>query len=141
MNSTSFPLTLETFKMISPLNMKNINNGMEPYAIANMYFGPSCPCSVGYAPSSWITGTAGWIYRALTEMMFGVKANYDCILLEPKLPSSINKIEINREFQGVMYDITIEKTGSDSLIIDGEKKNGNKIYPNGKSEIHVYFSY
>ena len=132
---------LETFKMISPLNMKNINNGMEPYAIANMYFGPSCPCSVGYAPSSWITGTAGWIYRALTEMMFGVKANYDCILLEPKLPSSINKIEINREFQGVMYDITIEKTGSDSLIIDGEKKNGNKIYPNGKSEIHVYFSY
>lgn len=132
----------ETFKMISPLNPKNVNNGMEVYAIANMYFGPSCPTDAGYAPSSWITGTAGWIYRAFTEMMFGVKANYDSILLEPKLPSSMNKIKIRRVYQGNIYNITIEKTGNNKLIVDDVVTNGNVINPpKTNKEVSVYYSY
>ena len=134
-------LAYETFKMISPLNPNNINNGMEVYAIANMYFGPSCPTDAGYAPSSWITGTAGWIYRAFTEMMFGIKANYDSLLLEPKLPSSMNKIEVKRVYQGTTYNITIEKTGTEKLIVDNICMNGNKVYPNDNKNVSVYYSY
>ena len=132
----------ETFKMISPLNPKNVNNGMEVYAIANMYFGPSCPTDAGYAPSSWITGTAGWIYRAFTEMMFGVKANYDSIILEPKLPSSMNKVKIRRVYQGNIYNITIEKTGNNKLIVDDVVISGNVINPpKTNKEVSVYYSY
>lgn len=132
---------LETFNKISPLNPKNKDNGMEPFAIANMYFGPSCPCNVGYAPSSWITGTAGWIYRCFSEMMFGIKADYDGLLLEPKLPSSMNKIKVSRYFQGTMYHITIEKTGSEKLVVDEILTSGNKVYSNNKNECFVYYSY
>lgn len=54
----------ETLKKISYDNPKNPNNGMEPYAISNMYIGPENPYLQGYAPMSWVTGTAGWLYRA-----------------------------------------------------------------------------
>ena len=73
--------------------------------------------------------------------MFFIKSIYDSLLLEPKLPSSIHKVEVKRVYQGTTYNITIEKTGTEKLIINNMLVNGNKVYPNGSKNVVVYYSY
>mgnify|MGYP002520579704 FL=1 len=128
----------ESLLSILPTNPKNKNNGMEPYAIGNMYFGPQTPVRAGYAPGSWITGTAGWIYRIVSEMMLGVKPDYDGLIIEPCLPNDIQHASVKRVFRGVEFDITLEHTGKYSLTVDSQKIDGNKVKLNGNKTISVY---
>lgn len=125
----------ESLKMILPTNPKNKNNGMEPFAIANMYFGPQTPVRAGFAPSSWITGTAGWIYRIISEMMLGIKPDYDGLIIEPCLPSSVEKATIHRVFRDTEFEITLRHTGKYSLFVDGNKIEGNRVSLNGNKKI------
>lgn len=128
----------ESLMSILPTNPKNKNNGMEPYAIANMYFGPETPVRAGYAPSSWITGTAGWIYRIVSEMMLGIKPDYDGLIIAPCLPDDIKHASVKRVFRNVEFDITLERTGKYSLSVDGQKVDGKKVRLNGNKTISVY---
>lgn len=128
----------ESLKMILPTNPKNKNNGMEVFALANMYFGPEAAVRVGYSPSSWITGTAGWIYRIISEMMLGIKPDYDGLIIAPCLPDDIKHASVKRVFRNVEFDITLERTGKYSLIVDGQKVDGKKVKLNGNKTINVY---
>lgn len=123
-------LAYESCKLILPINEKNKNNGMEPYAIGNMYFGPSCPSRSGYSPSCWITGTAGWIYRDITEMMMGIRPDYDGLIIDPCLPSNFDKVSIKRIYQGQLFDIEIVRNGHRKLVVDGFEVSGNKVFVN-----------
>ena len=73
----------ETLKMARYNNPANPNSGTEPYAISNMYFGPYAYARKGFAPCSWVTGSAGWLYRAVTEYILGVQADFDGLKLCP----------------------------------------------------------
>ncbi len=55
----SFMLNPQTCAIL-PDNPALADSGVEPYAVTNMYIGPDNPCDAGFAPCSWITGTAGW---------------------------------------------------------------------------------
>lgn len=127
----------ESLQMILPTNSKNKNNGMEPYAIANMYFGPQTPVRAGYAPASWITGTAGWLYRIVSEMMLGIKPDYDGLVVAPCLPVGINQAKVVRVFRNTEFDITLQHTGEYALYLDGQKIEGNKVKLNGNKKIQV----
>ncbi len=127
----------ESLQMILPINPKNKKNGMEPYAIANMYFGPETPVKAGYAPSSWITGTAGWLYRIVSEMMLGIKPDYDGLIVEPCLPTGIDHAVIRRTFRDTEFVITLQHTGKYELFVDGCAVVGNKVALNGSKQIKV----
>lgn len=122
------------FKLISPLNPKNKNNGMEEYAISNMYIGDECPYKdiVGYAPMSWITGTAGWLYRNLTEGILGISADFEGLRVTPRLPDEWNRVDITRRFRGAKYEITILR-GVGQSTMDGKPFSGNLLGYNGKN--------
>lgn len=111
----------KTFKMISYDNPDNPNNGMEPYAVSNMYMGPENPYIAGYAPMSWITGTAGWLYRCVTEFMCGIKPTVDGLKVEPCLPSSWDGVTLKRIFRSESYEIRFEKASVNELICDGAR--------------------
>ena len=128
-----------SLEMILPTNLKNKNNGMEPYAIANMYFGPQALVRKGYAPSSWITGTAGWIYRIVSEMMLGIKPDYDGLIIEPCLPDSIENALVKRVFQGCEFEITLKHTGKKALYVNDILQEGNKVYLNGEKVIKIVY--
>lgn len=129
----------ETLKMISPIY--NQNSGMEPYAYGNMYLGPECISRVGFSPMPWITGTAGWIYKNVQELLLGIIPDYDGIIINPKLPSHWNKVKIKRIYQNIIFDICIEKTGKERLIVDNEIINGNKIRAINKKYVKVLYEY
>ena len=56
-------IAYQTWRKIAYDNPENPDNGMEPYVVSNMYIGPDNEYLAGFAPMSWVTGTAGWLYR------------------------------------------------------------------------------
>ena len=77
---------------------------MEPYAIANMYIGPGCPFLEGFAPLCWVTGTAGWIYRNLSEGIFGIVPTYEGLQIRPTRVLQ-EEVVIQRTFRKQIYEI------------------------------------
>ena len=132
----------KTFKMISYDNPKNANNGVEPYAFSNMYVGPENPYFKGYAPMAWVTGTAGWLYRALTEFICGIRPVKDGLLVSPCFPTHWNTTKIKRLFRGGRYEINFVRSNENRIIFDEQELNGNvlPIGKNGKThKVTVYF--
>lgn len=117
----------ESLKLISCDNPENPNNGVEPYAVSNMYIGPENPYNAGFAPMYWITGTAGWIYRAVTEYICGIKATPNGLKVLPCLPSKWDNIQLSRRFRGGLYHIEIKRGNEKGIIVNGEKIEGSVL--------------
>ena len=117
----------QTLKMISYDNPANENSGMEAYAFSNMFLGPECTCRTGYAPSAWITGTAGWIYNDITELMLGIKPNFDSLIIDPCLPSHWNEVEISKIYQSTKYKIKLIRSDENKILFDNRQIDGNII--------------
>lgn len=111
----------ETFKLISCDNPNNLDSGVEPYAVSNMYIGPENEYSAGYAPMSWITGTAGWLYRSVTEFICGVKPTMNGLKIQPCMPASWDGVCVTRKYRGETYNIRYEKAEENALICDGKE--------------------
>jgi cellobiose phosphorylase len=126
-------LAFETLKLISFDNPANIDSGVEPYVVSNMYLGPQDPNRPGYAPYSWITGTAGWIYRDVTESIMGVKGQYTGLEISPCMPTIWDEAFVSRVYRDATYNITFKRTGEYKLTVDGEVVEGNiaPIFPAG----------
>lgn len=116
-----------TFKKISYDNPDNPDNGTEPYAVSNMYIGPENPYLAGYAPASWITGTAGWLYRCLTEYICGVRPEFDGLRVNPCLPHDWNNIKIKRIFRDNEYEIEVIRSDKNQVIINGNVLDSNLL--------------
>ena len=128
----------KSLKLISCDNPDNLDSGVEPYAVTNMYIGPENMANAGYAPMSWITGTAGWLYRCMSEFICGVKPTINGLKVEPCFPDCWNEIKATRKFRGEVYNILYKRTGESKLICDGEEV---EILPvNGKNE-HTVICY
>lgn len=127
----------KTLKMIFYDNPKNRNSGVEPYALSNMYFGPENIYKKGKAPLSWITGSAGWIYRNITEYILGIKPDFNGLKIEPCLPKNWNNIKIIRKYREVLYDITIKRTVKKSYLKVNENIIDGNIIPFQKNEKNI----
>ncbi len=98
--------------------------GVEPYAVTNMFIGPSNPYLRGHAPMSWITGSAGWMYRSMSEGLLGVQAEFDGLRIRPQLPTEWKQATMERLYRGVRYRIECVRTGKYALFVNGEKVEG-----------------
>lgn len=116
-----------TLKAVRYDNPKNDDSGVEPYAISNMYFGPNAFARKGFAPCAWVTGSAGWQYRAITEFILGVQADFDGLKIVPCMPGEWGGAEVTRVFRGANYVISYERGEDKGVYVGGIKQNGNKI--------------
>lgn len=103
----------------------------EPYVYASNLFGPESD-KFGLANVSWLTGTAAWMYIAVTQYILGIRAAWDGLLVEPCIPAEWKELKVEREFRGCRYIINItNKSGSGKgvkkLIVDGVMINGNVV--------------
>ena len=80
----------------------------EPYVYVSNIFGPESD-KFGLANVSWLTGTAAWMYIAVTQYMLGIRAQYDGLFIDPCLPEELLPAKVTREFRGCRYEITITK--------------------------------
>jgi cellobiose phosphorylase len=53
------------------------------------------------------------------------RAEYDGLLIDPQLPDEWNEVKMTRSFRGATYDITINRTGSRLLTVDGKQYPAN----------------
>jgi cellobiose phosphorylase len=133
-----------TLKKNLPGNPTNPDSGVEPYAVTNQYLGPENPHRAGAANGTWITGTAGWIYRAVTEHLLGLQPDYIGLRLRPCMPAAWPEVQIRRLYRDNIYNITLcrsslcearilRATGQARLIVDGKEISGDllPLGPNG----------
>ena len=125
----------ETLKKISYDNSKNADNGVEPYAFSNMYIGPENRYLSGYAPMSWVTGTAGWLYRAITEYICGVRAEKGGLKVAPSFPKTWTKARITRVFRGATYEIELKRGEENQIFVNGAPIQGD-VLPIAKNGEH-----
>jgi len=95
----------------------------EPYVYSSNIFGPESD-KFGLANVSWLSGTAAWMYVAVTQYMFGVKAKWDGLEINPCLSKEMLPAKVTRVFRDCKYDITITK--NEKVFIPHEE--GRKEY-------------
>jgi cellobiose phosphorylase len=125
----------EVFKKITPgyvTGADDVKQKCPPYMYANCYYGPSHRNNSFQMEFTWITGSVAWYNTVLPNEMLGVRADYDGLIVDPCLPSSWEKCEIERTFRGAVYHITIRNPeriarGRIELTLDGRKLEGNKL--------------
>lgn len=109
------------------LYRNNPDSGVEPYAITNMFIGPDSAYRVGDAPSAWTTGSAGWMYRVVTEFILGVRADFDGLTIKPNIPSGWKSFSVKREYRGARYFIEYVRTNKSAIFFNGNKIDGNRL--------------
>ncbi len=116
------------------------HSGCEPYALTNMYFGPDNPRR-GETLFAWVTGTAGWMFRAITQYMCGFHPSYDSFTLNPCIPADWKEISVRRKFRGDTYLITVKnpdgkQSGASKVTVDGKPSDAQvKIFGDGAEHI------
>ncbi|MBN2711845.1 MAG: hypothetical protein JXR97_05330 [Planctomycetes bacterium] len=122
---------LRSFLKVMPDNPDHpsLVSGCEPYAFTNQYLGPDNG-RAGASISGWISGTAGWMFRAVLEYFAGIQPGYNGFYVKPCLPSSWDNIKATRVLRGKKYDIVIDRAGSSlTITVNGEAvKDGYVSY-------------
>lgn len=89
----------------------------EPYVYASNIFGPESD-KFGLANVSWLTGTAAWMYIAVTQYMLGIRPTWEGLLVDPCLPEEMLPAKVTRVFRGKKYEINITK--NEKMLIKAE---------------------
>ena len=114
---------LASWKKVMPDNPGHPSavSGCEPYAFTNQYLGPTNG-RAGDSISGWITGTAGWMFRAVLEYFCGVRPGYRGLEISPCLPSAWDCVKVRRTFRGEEFAIEIAKqaSGETAIIVNGQ---------------------
>ncbi len=82
---------------------------VEPYVFCQMVAGAEA-ARPGEGKNSWLTGTAAWTWKCVSEYILGVKPQYDGLLIEPCIPLQYGTYRIHRRFREAAYDITVRCT-------------------------------
>ena len=83
---------------------------VEPYVFCQMVAGKDA-FRPGEGKNSWLTGTAAWTWKAVSEAILGIKPQFDGLLIEPCIPLKYGNYKIHRRFRDAEYDLTIRCTG------------------------------
>ncbi|GAA3799441.1 GH36-type glycosyl hydrolase domain-containing protein [Cellulomonas soli] len=97
--------------------------GAEPYAYVQFLYGRDHEW-FGKAQNPWLTGTAGWMYTAVTKYVLGVRLTLDGLVVDPAIPHDWDGFEMRREWRGTVYDIEVRNPdrvshGVRTLVVDG----------------------
>jgi cellobiose phosphorylase len=101
----------------------------EPYVYAQMIAGRDAPTH-GEAKNSWLSGTAAWNYVAITQAILGIRPTHFGLEISPVVPASWPGFTVQRIFQGVRYNIVVERAGPGNdvqLTVDGQPISGTIV--------------
>ena len=99
------------YRKITPAFVKDqALRKVEPYVFCQMVAGKDA-VHPGEGKNSWLTGTAAWTWKAVSEALLGIKPQLDGLVVEPCLPSAIGTYKVHRRFREAEYELTIRLTG------------------------------
>jgi cellobiose phosphorylase len=126
----------ELFGLLNPINhasnpAQTDTYKVEPYVIAADVY--AVAPHTGRGGWTWYTGSAGWMYRLLSETLMGLTLEGNQLLLTPRLPKHWPTCEIDYRYRQTLYHITISRVpnglpGSGQIYLD-EKELTDRIVP------------
>ena len=78
----------------------------EPYVTPGNVDGPQSP-NFGRGGWTWYSGSAAWMYRALTDYILGVRATTRGLRIQPAIPADWKGFTMKRKFRGATYVIEV----------------------------------
>ena len=82
---------------------------VEPYVVAADVY--AVPPHTGRGGWTWYTGSAGWMYRLITESLLGLRLEVDKLRFEPAVPSAWKSYVVHYRFRETVHHITIKFEG------------------------------
>lgn len=121
----------------------------EPYVYSQMIAGKDAR-NFGEAKNSWLTGTAAWTFLDVSQYILGIRPDYDGLVIDPCIPSSLDGFTARRDFRGTTYHVTVKnpnhvEKGVISMIVDGKDVDVSSIsggmipiaLADGKKDVNV----
>jgi cellobiose phosphorylase len=116
----------ELWSMIQPIRHGGSRESIaiykvEPYVVAADLY--SVPPHTGRGGWTWYTGSAGWMYRLITESLLGIHRNLDKLHFTPCIPAAWESFSVDYRYYETTYHIEVRRAVSGSLktsiTIDG----------------------
>src|SRR5947208_2229878 len=109
----------ELFALINPVTDAENPEEMaryrvEPFVMAADVY--AVPPHTGRGGWTWYTGSAGWMYRLITESLLGLRLDVDKLRFEPCLPPGWASLKIHYRYRETVYHITLRRIGAGSVI-------------------------
>ena len=131
----------ELARMINPVNHAADPAGtavykVEPYVVAADVYG--VPPHVGRGGWTWYTGSAGWMYRLLSESLLGVHRHGDRLRIVPCVPASWAGYRMELRHGAALYRIEVEcvDTGEALLTLDGVPQEQMEVVLQRAEAVH-----
>lgn len=78
----------------------------EPYVTPGNVDGPQSP-NFGRGGWTWYSGSAAWMYRALTDYILGIRPTMNGLMVDPAIPGTWKVYSVTRQFRGAVYEIVV----------------------------------
>ena len=95
---------------------------VEPYVLAADIYGE--PPHAGAGGWTWYTGSAGWFYRLLHEVILGVERQVDTLRFRPRVPASWTTFKLHyryfQTFYHVVFEQALDHSGPPRVTLDGK---------------------
>ncbi len=123
---------IDLFRRLLPLGKDPDLYCMEPYVYSQFVVGPDCPEEHGRGCYHWLTGTAAWMLRAMSDYIIGVRAEWDGIRIAPALDPAWPSVSMERTIRGSRYCFQIEnpdgvESGVRTIELDGTPISGTLL--------------
>lgn len=117
---------------------------IEPYVVCQSTHAEHSP-KHGTSRVPWLSGSATWLYYAITQYVLGIQPEYNGLTINPCIPSEWKDFEVNRNFRGSQLTIKVSnpngvQRGVKELKLDGKVMGGDFISVaelTGKHQIEV----
>lgn len=134
-------LAWQLFNILNPVNhARNPTEikryKIEPYVVAGDVY--SVAPHIGRGGWSWYTGSAGWLYRLMTETLLGIKLlNGNQLHFTPMLPDDWDGFSVDYRFKKTLYKMTVSHVQDEGgLWVDDVRLAENVIVLQDDGQIH-----
>jgi cellobiose phosphorylase len=109
----------ELFRLINPVNHGNsagtiATYKVEPYVVAaDVYTNPQ---HAGRGGWTWYTGSAGWMYRLITESLLGLHLEVDRLRVEPVFPTEWQTFDLHYRYRETFHHIHVRRAGVGNVV-------------------------
>ena len=124
----------ELFGLINPVHHGDSEQAIatykvEPYVVAaDVYTNPQHPGRGGW---TWYTGSAGWMYRLITESLLGLRLVVDKLYLEPLIPKDWESFDVHYRHHQTLYHLHIRNLGGGRrvrrVVCDGDEQADSSV--------------
>jgi cellobiose phosphorylase len=103
------------YRMVNPINHATDAASVEryrvePYVVAADIY--SQDRHVGRGGWTWYTGSAGWMYRMITESLLGLRLTAGRLHFTPCLPADWHAFRLRYRYGETVYHITVRQTSA-----------------------------